>query len=290
MSSALIILVTGILVSINLGLIGNFLVLEKKAMIMHAVSHSVLPGIIIGFVLSGGGVNLFTTLIASVISAFFSIILIAFLQNSKQIASDSAIAIIYTFMASISIFTISYFFPNSHIDLDVILLGHLEFVGFRYLEFNGINLGPESWWHLSILLIFNLSFIGLFYKELVTSVFDPEFSFLAGFRPKVLDIAFLTLVAINAVVCFSSVGILLTLSFTIIPTAAAYLLNGNLINMILTTFIFSIISSSAGYFLATSMDLPISASMASMLSVVFILVYCIIKIWDRFLKNTSLEK
>jgi manganese/zinc/iron transport system permease protein len=81
------------------------------------------------------------------------------------------------------------------------------------------------------------------------------------------------LISINAVTCFSTIGALLTLAFIVIPAGTAYLLNKNLVDMILTSLIFSIFASISGYFLAVEIDLPISATIGMVMVILFVIIF-----------------
>jgi len=252
-------------------------------MMSDAISHSILPGIVISFLLSESRSTIIM-LTGATIMGIISTFLIEFLKNKIKIKNDASIGMVFTFLFAIGIILISYFTNKVDLDQDCVLYGEISYVALDlWITKNGINLGPKSIYLLSFILIFNLIFISLNYRELYITTFDPEFSESIGIKTKKWHYLLMIVTSITIVSSFESVGSILVISFIVVPAATAYIITKKLKNMLVISSLFGIISSIIGYYVAILINSSISGAM-SMTSGIIFFIFFLFKLYKNKLK------
>jgi len=260
------------LVAIACAIPGTFLVLRKMALISDAISHSILPGLVIGFFITHDlGSPLL--IIMAALSGVITVVLVEFIQKTKLVKEDTAIGLVFPAMFSIGVILISKNANDIHLDTDVVLLGELAFAPFDRFLLDGMDLGPKSLWTIGVILLITLSLLFAFFKELKISTFDAGLATALGFSPVVLHYGLMSVASVTTVGAFDAVGAILVVALMIAPAATAYLLTDNLKKMLLLSVFFGVFSAIAGYWLAHWLDASISGSMTTVLGLVFLLVY-----------------
>ena len=260
------------LVAIACAIPGTFLVLRKMALISDAISHSILPGLVIGFFITHDlGSPLL--IIMAALSGVVTVVLVEFIQKTKLVKEDTAIGLVFPAMFSIGVILISKNANDIHLDTDVVLLGELAFAPFDRFLLDGMDLGPKSLWTIGVILIITLSLLFAFFKELKISTFDAGLATALGFSPAVLHYGLMSVASVTTVGAFDAVGAILVVALMIAPAATAYLLTDNLKKMLLLSVFFGVFSAISGYWLAHWLDASISGSMTTILGMVFLLVY-----------------
>jgi manganese/zinc/iron transport system permease protein len=260
------------LVAIACAIPGAFLVLRKMALISDAISHSILPGLVIGFFITHDlGSPLL--IIMAALSGVVTVVLVEFIQKTKLVKEDTAIGLVFPVLFSIGVILISKNANDVHLDTDVVLLGELAFAPFDRLLVNGMDFGPKSLWIIGTILLITLSLLFAFFKELKISTFDAGLATALGFSPVVLHYGLMSVASVTTVGAFDAVGAILVVALMIAPAATAYLLTDNLKKMLLLSVFFGVFSAIAGYWLAHWLDASISGSMTTVLGLVFLLVY-----------------
>ncbi len=260
------------LVAIACAIPGTFLVLRKMALISDAISHSILPGLVIGFFITHDLGSPLLILMAA-LSGVVTVVLVEFIQKTKLVKEDTAIGLVFPALFSIGVILISKNANDVHLDTDVVLLGELAFAPFDRFFVDGMDLGPKSLWTIGVILIITLSLLFAFFKELKISTFDAGLATALGFSPVVLHYGLMSVASVTTVGAFDAVGAILVVALMIAPAATAYLLTDNLKKMLLLSVFFGVFSAIAGYWLAHWLDASISGSMTTVLGMVFLLVY-----------------
>jgi manganese/zinc/iron transport system permease protein len=268
MNSTTVIIITGILVSTACSLLGCFLVLRRMAMMSDAISHAILPGIVVGYFVAQGP-NLLWGFLGAAIAAIITVTFVEMLQNTGRVGSESAIGIVFPAMFAFGTFLVSKYFANVHIDTDAVLYGNIEFSSFDTFFVGNTNVGPQSFWVMGALCLLNLAFITLFYKELKLGTFDAGLAATLGFAPILLHYGLMATVSVTAVGAFTAVGAVLVVAFMIIPAATAYLLTDRLPVMIGLSVGIGVLSSIGGYLIAATTDASIAGSMAFVAGMLF---------------------
>ncbi|MDV3147190.1 MAG: metal ABC transporter permease, partial [Sweet potato little leaf phytoplasma] len=228
-------------------------------MTVDAISHTVLLGIVIAFLITG---NLDSPwlMVGAILIGLITVILIEILKKHAQISSDGAISIILTFLFSIAIIIISNYTRNVHIDTDAVFLGNVELINLKQI------------YKILPILIINLVFIFLFFKEIKIFIFDPCLCSLLGFSTIIINYLLMTLVSLTVVVCFDIVGSIMVIACMIGPAMTAILLTSTLWSGFLLSLWISLINTNLGYFLGILWDIPIASLIAIITLIHFLLV------------------
>jgi manganese/zinc/iron transport system permease protein len=263
------ILLTAALVACSCSLLGCFLILRRMAMIGDAISHSVLPGIVIAFLLSGTRDSLFMMLGASVLGLVTVWLIQMFQQSGVQ--SDASIGVVFTALFSIGVLLVSMYTRQVDLDLDCVLYGEIIRVPWDVITVNGVDIGPKAVWGLGIVLTISSLLIGLFYKQFKLCSFDPALAAAVGIPVAFFHYLLMGLVSVTTVASFESVGAILVVGMLVVPAATAYLLTERLSVMIFLSMGVGVISSTLGYYVSVVLDASIAGCMISVAGVLFVL-------------------
>jgi manganese/zinc/iron transport system permease protein len=271
MSSAAWIMLTGSLVGVSCGIVGCYLILRKMAMLADAISHTVLLGIVLAFLLTGSLSNLYMIIGAALIGIFTAFLVQ--LLHSKGIQSDAAIGVVFTSMFAIGVVLVSLYAKRVHLDVEHVLYGEIAYVPWNTLIINGMDLGPQAVWILSIVLLLNIVLILFFYKEFKISSFDPQMAAAIGIPVVFIHYLLMGMTSLTAVSAFESVGAILVVAMLIVPGSAAYLLTDKLHVMLVLAAVIGVLSAIAGYQIAYVFNVSIAGAMASAAGLIFMIVF-----------------
>jgi len=264
-----IVLATGLLVAVCCAIVGVFLVLRKMAMIGDAISHAVLPGIVVAFLLSGSRDSLWMLLAATAVGLLSVLLIQWFHQQGVQ--SDASIGVIFTAMFSIGVVLVSLYADQVDLDLDCVLFGEINYAPWTKLELFGADLGPKSLWALGLALTLIVALIGGFYKQFKLCAFDPLMAVAVGVPAALFHYLLMGLVSVTTVASFESVGAILVLGMLVIPPASAYLMTEKLAVMIGYSVAYGAASVVIGYFAAAWLEASITGAMVVVAGVLFAL-------------------
>lgn len=260
------------LVAIACAIPGAFLVLRKMAMISDAISHSILPGIVIGFFITQD-LNSPLLIILAAITGVITVVIVEYIQRTGLVKEDTAIGLVFPVLFSIGVIMIAKNANDVHLDVDAVLLGELAFAPFDRVMISGVDFGPKSLWIIGSILVLTLSLLATFFKELKLSTFDKGLAATLGFSPALIHYGLMTVSSITTVGAFDAVGAILVVALMIAPAAAAYLLTTDLKKMLWLSVIFGVFSAISGYWLAHWLDASIAGSITTMLGILFLGVY-----------------
>jgi len=272
------IILTGSLVAVSCALLGTFLILRKMAMVGDAISHAVLPGIVIAFILAGSMQPVWM-LIGAGILGVLTTFLIEFFHQKGRLQTDASIGVTFTWLFAVGVILVSYYAGNAHIDQDCILHGEIAYVPLDLLYSPaGQPLGPKAVIILSVVLALILLFVLLFYKELFITTFDPAFARSIGISTTTWHYALMGLVSLTTVASFESVGAILVVALLVAPAAAAYLITNSLKTMLVLGALFGVVSSFLGYWLAFWVDGSIAGAMVTVSGIIFAICYLLARL------------
>ncbi|MNO14957.1 Manganese transport system membrane protein MntB [compost metagenome] len=263
------IILTGTLVAATCGVLGCFLVLRKMAMVGDAISHSVLPGIAIAFLVSGSRDSMLM-LIGAAALGLITVFLIQALQQSG-LQSDASIGIVFTALFAVGVILISRNASHIDLDLDCVLFGEIAYVQWDTWIWNGYDMGPVAVWMLGGTLLLVLVAILLFYKQFKLCAFDPALAAAVGIPVALFHYLLMGLVSLSTVASFESVGAILVVGMLIIPASAAYLLTDRLSAMLGYSVLIGVLSAAGGYYAAKWLDASIAGSMVTVAGILFLL-------------------
>lgn len=251
---------------------GVFLVLRRMALMSDAISHAILPGIVLAFFVTEDLSSPFLV-IAAALTGVLTVSLVELLNRTKLVREDAAIGLVFPALFSLGVILIARFAGDVHLDTDAVLLGELAFAPFNRLVVLGYDLGPQALYVMLGILLLDALFILLFYKELKLATFDAGLAAALGFSPALIHYTLMTLVSVTAVGAFDAVGSVLVVALMIVPPATAYLLTDRLAHMIALSVLIGVASAISGYWLAHILDASIAGSMATMTGILFAVTF-----------------
>ena len=260
------------IVAIACAIPGTFLVLRKMAMISDAISHSILPGIVIGFFITQD-LNSPLLILLAALTGILTVVLVEYIQKTGLVKEDTAIGLVFPTLFSIGVILIAKNANDVHLDVDAVLLGELAFAPFDRLIISGVDVGPKSLWIIGLILLITIGLLFAFFKELKISTFDAGLAASLGFSPVLIHYGLMTVSSVTTVGAFDAVGAILVVALMIAPAATAYLLTTDLKRMLIYSICFGILSAISGYWLAHWLDASISGSITTMLGLLFLTVY-----------------
>ncbi|MBW7459096.1 metal ABC transporter permease [Paenibacillus sepulcri] len=263
------ILLTGMLVASTCGIVGCFLVLRRMAMIGDAISHSVLPGIVIAFLVSGSRDSLFMLLGAAALGLITVFLIQLFQQSGVQ--SDASIGVVFTALFAVGVVLVSMYTSRIDLDLDCVLYGEIAYVPWNTIEIGGIDIGPKAVWGVGFALLLTVIVIAAFYKQFKICSFDPTMAAAVGIPVALFHYLLMGLVSVSTVASFESVGVILVVGMLVIPPASAYLLTDKLGKMIVYSVLIGCVSSVTGYYAAVLLDASIAGCMICSAGVLFLI-------------------
>ncbi len=269
MSDDLAIILTAGLLGTAAGLLGPFLVLRRQVLLSDAVSHAVLPGIVIVFLLVGSRAPL-PVIAGAAVFAVICVLGIEAIRNTGLVHSDAAIGLVFPTLFALGVLGVTEFAEGVHLDLDSTIYGEIAFAPFRTWEFFGVEV-VRSLPLLAAVTGLNVLLLALFWKEIKVTTFDQSFARVNGISPVVISRCILIAVAITAVTAFESVGAILVVTMLIVPAATSYLLTSRLLPMVLASVGIGWVSAMGGYSFAVSMDASIGGSMGMVATGCFLL-------------------
>jgi manganese/zinc/iron transport system permease protein len=267
------IILTASLVSCCCALLGCYLILRKMALVGDAISHAVLPGIVIAYLVSGSRDSI-SMLIGAASLGLVTTFLIEFLHKKAKLQSDAAIGITFTWLFAIGVVMISLFAGKVDLDQDCVLYGEIAYTPLDTITLiPGLLMIPKSAIVLFGLLVVILLVLTTFFKQLLITSFDPGYASALGLSSAVWHYALMALVSTTTVASFESVGAILVIALLIVPAATAYLLTDSFISMLILACLAGIIASISGYYMAVWLDGSIAAAIATCSGLLFTLVF-----------------
>ena len=269
---ALWIILVGSTIAISCGLLGSFLVLRKMAMVGDAISHAVLPGIVLAYLFSGSRGTI-PMLIGAAALGVLTTLLIELFYKQAKLQIDASIGITFTWLFAIGIIMISLFAGQVDLDQDCVLYGEIAYVPLDLWFIGDFNLGPRALYIAMAMLFIVLLIIIRGYKGLFLTTFNEEYASALGVKVAFWHYLLMSSVSLTTVISFESVGAILVVAFLIVPPATAYLLTTKLKSMLWLTALFAVLSSVFGYYLAVLINGSIAGAMATVAGILFVMVW-----------------
>jgi manganese/zinc/iron transport system permease protein len=268
------IMLMGFLVAVACGLIGNYLILRRMALVGDAISHSILPGLAIAFLVSnsrGSGVMFLGALGAGVVTT----LIIETIHRKSRVKQDAAIGITFSSLFAIGVIIISVFASKVDLDQECVLYGEIGNVPLQvpYVTLGPITLGPEPVVRMGLVALGVALSIVFFYKELLISSFDPGLAMSVGINPSVIHYSLMAALSVVVVSAFESVGAILVIAMLVLPGATASLLSHRLWLIFGLTVLHAALSSVLGVHLGLWLNCSLAAAMVVMGAVLFALAW-----------------
>lgn len=246
-------LITSTMVGIICGVIGSFIILRGMALMGDAISHAVLPGVAISYLL---GINYFY---GAVVTGILTSLGIGVISQNSRVKSDSSIGLVFSAMFALGIILITK--AGSATDLTQILFG------------NVISVRSSDMWLTLIIGSIVILAVVLFYKELLVSSFDETMAAAYGLKTRLIHYGIMVLLTLVTVASLQTVGVILVVSMLITPASTAYLLTNRLSIMIVLASVFGALSSIIGLYFSFVYNLPSGPVIALATTAIFIIAF-----------------
>ncbi|MEO1591090.1 MAG: metal ABC transporter permease [Cyanobacteria bacterium J06632_22] len=242
-----------VLVGMICSIVGSYLMVQRLALLGDAISHSVLPGVAIAFILN------FNLAIGAFFSGILSTTVIAWIRTRSPIKEDAAMGIVLSSFFAAGVTLITLIQKSNKIDLNHFLFGNIL----------GVTAADVR--DTAIITALVLAVVILLYKELLFYTFDPEAAQASGMPVNLLNFGLMALIALTVVASLKAVGVVLVLSLLITPGATAYLLVPRLHQVMLLGAGLGIFSSLSGLYLSYWFNLPSGPAIVLVISGLFVL-------------------
>lgn len=248
-------LITAVVIGIVSGAVGCFIILRGMSLMGDAISHAVLPGVAISYIL---GINFF---IGAIAFGLLSSLIITYIKNNSLIKGDTAIGITFSSFLALGIILIGA--ANSSTDLFHILFGNI-------LAVQDI----DKWLTIGV-SIFVLIVIALFFKQLLITSFDPLMAKAIGMKVNFYHYLLMVLLTLVSVTAMQSVGTILIVAMLITPAATAYLYTNSLKKMLILSSSIGAISSVLGLFIGYTFNIAAGSSIVITSAIIFAVSFLI---------------
>src|SRR5690606_6896335 len=205
------IVLTGILAAGSTALLGSFLVVRGQALLTDAISHGIVLGIAVTFLVAGVTTGPLQLLGAGA-AGVMTVLLTEALSASGRVRRDAATGLVFPAMFALGILLLSLCARDVHVDPHTVLLGEIGYVWLDRVIIFGLSV-PRSVAVLGAMSIVNVLFVAAFYERLSFAAFDEVQAGLRGMRPRALTIALLGLTSMTAVAALDAVGVVLFIAF-----------------------------------------------------------------------------
>jgi ABC-type Mn2+/Zn2+ transport system permease subunit/Mn-dependent DtxR family transcriptional regulator len=235
-------LITASVIGITCGVLGVFIVLRNMSLIGDALSHAILPGIFLAYILVGYSTIGF--FIGSIAAGLITALMITWIQSRVNTKNDAAIGIVFTAMFSIGVIGISSLNhqQGTHIDLKDFLFG------------NVLGISTEDIYLSLLVMVYVLASVIIFYRYLFITTFQSTIATTMGIPTKKVHYYIMLVLSFTVVVALRSVGVILVVALLITPAATALLLSERLKKVVIISGAIGLLSSFTGFIFAILLD------------------------------------
>jgi manganese/zinc/iron transport system permease protein len=286
----------GFFVAAACGLVGNYLILRRMALVGDAISHSVLPGIAIAFLLANSRSSL-AMFLGALGAGIVTTVLIEIIHRKSRVKQDAAIGITFSSLFAMGVILISLFASKVDLDQDCVLYGEIGNIplDLPYVQLGPIMLGPATMVRMGVVAAGIGLLVVVFYKELLISSFDPALALSVGINPTAVHYSLMAALSVVVVSAFESVGAILVIAMLILPGATASLISERLPVILALSLLHAALSSALGIHLSLWLECSIAAAMVVMGAVLFVGAWIfspergLLRLWLRSRRRVLVE-
>ncbi len=279
------VVVMGFLTCLACGMVGVFLVLRRLALTGDAISHSLLPGIVLAFLITGAR-NTGSMILGAIAAAVVAVVLIEFIHSRSRIKTDAAMGIVFSGLFALGVLLISLFADSVDLDADCVLYGEIAFVGLETpVRLLGVPLGPIQVVRMGVVVLVMLCLLICFYRQILVTSFDPALARSIGANPAVYHYGLMIALAVVAVSAFEAVGSILVVAMLVFPGATAQLFCTRLPAILFSTVPLALLYSLGGFHLAIYLNASIAASMTVVAGTIFACAWFAKLLYKAWLEN-----
>jgi manganese/zinc/iron transport system permease protein len=250
------VMLMGFFVTTACGLIGNYLMLRRMALMGDAVSHSVLPGLVIAFLITGSR-NTGAMFLGALLAGVVTTVLVETIHRKTRVKQDASIGVTFTTLFAIGVVLVSIYSSQVDLDAECVLYGEIGFIppieSWSRLPAPLVRMGAVT---VALVLL-----IVLFYKELLVSSFDAGLARSLGINPTVMHYGLMVMLSVVVVSAFEAVGSILVIAMLILPGATAGMLTTRLPLVHGLSVVHAALSSVLGVHLSLTLGCQIGPAM-----------------------------
>jgi manganese/zinc/iron transport system permease protein len=250
----------GVLTNVTCAVLGCYLVLRRMSLLADALSHAVLPGLVVAFILAGG-FNPLWMFMGAIVAGMLTTFLTQTVHRRGGVPADASMGVVFTSMFALGVILISRYGQGVDLDLDCILYGQIETVAIRTVDLWGVTI-PRVLVTIVPVLLAVVAFVTIFWKELKLSSFDPALATTMGFNADLMHYMLMALVAVATVASFEQVGSVLVVAMFIVPGATAHLLTDRLNRMLWISAALAAAAAGVGYWAAVKLNVQAAGPMS----------------------------
>lgn len=250
------VMLMGFLCGAACGVTGCFLLLRRLALLGDAVSHSVLPGLVVAFLLTGT-LHPVAMSAGALCAGLLTAHAVQAMTRLTKLRQDAAVAVTFSALFAAGVTLISLYASDVHLDTDSVLYGEIGLVGLEPLRALAPGLAvPTPILHAAVVLAITVVFVVAGWRALLGASFDAGLARLQGLRPGLVHDALMAWLAVVVVTSFESVGAILVVAMLILPGATALLLARRLPVVLALAVVHAALAAVLGVHLAVALDAP----------------------------------
>jgi ABC-type Mn2+/Zn2+ transport system permease subunit/Mn-dependent DtxR family transcriptional regulator len=252
-------LMASAMVGLMCGVLGCFIVLKNMSLIGDALSHAILPGVVLGFMVAGYSLIGFFT--GSVLAGLAAAIFITWIQRNVKTQEDAAIGIVFTSMFALGVMGISNLTRKEgvHLDLKDFLFG------------NVLGISDLDLWMTFLVMSFTIICVVAFYRYFFITTFESVVAKTLGISTGVMHYFLMLLLSFAVVASLQSVGVILVVAMLITPASTAYLLTHRLRVMVALAGLIGVLSTTLGLLLAIAFETTPGPAMTVVATIFYLL-------------------
>lgn len=275
------------LISCASAIVGSFLVLKKSTMLANSLSHTILLGISIAYLIMvfflkqppQAAIGIPVLLLAAFITAILTTVFTQFLVHFLRLQEDASIGLIFTLFFALGVTVVTVYTKNTHLGMEAVM-GNVD-----ALHLDDLKL---IFW----IVLLDIFVVGIFFKECKMVIFDPCFATVLGVNPSIFHYLLMVLTAATVIGAFRAVGVLLVLSLLVGPVLIARMFTNHLKSMILYACAIgsfsSMISVAIARHLLSAYDMPLST--AGLVVFVIMVIYCVSLLFIKIKESFTLSR
>ncbi|MDH4986667.1 metal ABC transporter permease [Aminobacter anthyllidis] len=249
--------VIALLVAVPMALLSCFLVLKGWSLMGDAISHAVLPGVVLAYI---AGLPLAVGAFAAGMTCALAT---GYLKQNSRIKEDTVMGIVFSGMFGLGI--VLYTKIQTDVHLDHILFGDMLGVSWS-------DVGQTA-----VIALIATGAIGLFRRDLLLHAFDPQHAQAIGLPVKLLHYGLLTILSLTIVGALKAVGIIIAIAMLIAPGAIAYLLTDRFERMLMVAVLVAVLCSFLGVYLSFFIDSAPAPTIVLLMSLAFVAAFFVSK-------------
>ncbi|WP_022709768.1 metal ABC transporter permease [Pseudochrobactrum sp. AO18b] len=248
-------MVIAMLIAIPAALLSCFLVLKGWSLMGDAVSHAVLPGVVLAYIIN------IPLAIGAFVAGMFCALATGFLKENSRIKQDTIMGVVFSGMFGLGL--VMYVKVQSDVHLDHILFGDI------------LGIGRQDMIETAIIAVIVTGLLVLKWRDLLLHAFDPAQAQAVGLPVRLLHYGLLAILSLTIVGALKAVGIILAIAILIAPGAIAFLLTRNFSSMLIVAVIVAVASSGLGVYVSFFIDSAPAPTIVLLMTLVFIAAFII---------------